>query len=570
MHTTGTVGLNDAVASVKDKADVFALLPSQDKAGLLNACAERIPRYAEMWTSAACVAKRIDPDSNTAAEEWLGGPVVAVRYARLLAKSVMEVAKDDVPVLGCKLTGYAPDGLDVEVFPYGLHDSLALSGYSASVRFPRGTNEQDIIGSQASQLRKPGSQRPRKLCVVLGAGNVASIPFADVLSKMFIEGYVVVLKLNPVNEWVGPSLEKMLEPLIAPGFLKIVTGGADVGAFLCEHPDVDAIHVTGAGSTQERIVWGATEEERTRRKNANDPVTGSRVITSELGNVSPVLIVPGAYSNKELATMAWNIASMKANNSGFNCNAAQVIVTAEGWQQRMEFLDLLAYAFADVRTRYAYYPGACDRYTQMIQGYPRGMTIGGGSIAEGYLPWTIIHSLDSGSYTEPLFTTEAFCPILAETSVEGEDAEEFLSKAVTFANMRLPGTLNATLMTPPSLERDRDGSALVECAIQDLRYGTVSVNVWPGVSFGLGTTPWGAAPGGTLKNPESGIGWVHNSFLLEGMEKTILRGPLVPSPKPPWFVNNGNSLAVAKKLLTFERSPSLGKLPGLALAALRG
>ena len=38
------------------------------------------------------------------------------------------------------------------------------------------------------------------LSVILGAGNVASIPPMDVANKMFVEGIVCVLKMNPVNE----------------------------------------------------------------------------------------------------------------------------------------------------------------------------------------------------------------------------------------------------------------------------------------------------------------------------------------------------------------------------------
>ena len=48
----------------------------------------------------------------------------------------------------------------------------------------------------------------------------------DALYKMFVEGMVCVLKMNPVNEYLGPYLERALEPLIARGYLRIVYGGA--------------------------------------------------------------------------------------------------------------------------------------------------------------------------------------------------------------------------------------------------------------------------------------------------------------------------------------------------------
>ena len=67
----------------------------------------------------------------------------------------------------------------------------------------------------------PGRHEGR-VCLVLGGGNVSSIPAMDALYKLFVEGELVLLKMNPVNEWVGPYLERALDPLIKPGFLRVV------------------------------------------------------------------------------------------------------------------------------------------------------------------------------------------------------------------------------------------------------------------------------------------------------------------------------------------------------------
>ena len=42
------------------------------------------------------------------------------------------------------------------------------------------------------------------------------------------------------------------------------------------------------------------------------------------------------------------------------------------------------------------------------------------------------------------------------------------------------------------------------------------------------------------------------------------------TPTPPWFSDHRNLLALGKKLVTFETAPSLGRLVGVALAALKG
>src|SRR5262249_52024164 len=197
--------------------------------------------------------------------------------------------------------------------------------------------------------------------VVLGAGNVASIAPMDVASKLFVEGLVCVLKMNPVNEWVGPFLERALQPLISRGYLRVVYGGAEVGSGLVYQPGVADVHIRGCDRTHDLIVWGPPGPERDRRIAGRDPLL-KIPISSELGNVSPVAIVPHAYSDAELAFQARNVVSMVFNNASFNCNAAKMVITAKGWPQRQRFLDLVAQGLSAAPTRQAYYPRAFDPY----------------------------------------------------------------------------------------------------------------------------------------------------------------------------------------------------------------
>src|SRR4030095_14651072 len=95
-----------------------------------------------------------------------------------------------------------------------------------------------------------------KLSLILGAGNVSSIPIMDVLAKMFIDGHVCVLKMNPVNEWVGPFIERILAPMVERNFVRVVYGGGDVGEYLCQHPGVEDLHITGSDKTHDLIDLG--------------------------------------------------------------------------------------------------------------------------------------------------------------------------------------------------------------------------------------------------------------------------------------------------------------------------
>jgi hypothetical protein len=63
---------------------------------------------------------------------------------------------------------------------------------------------------------------------------------------------------------------------------------------------------------------------------------------------------------------------------------------------------------------------------------------------------------------------------------------------------------------------------------------------------------------------------VHNIYLLENFEKTILSGPLINFPKPVWFPSHRNALQVARGLLRLYESPSVFRLPLVGLAAMTG
>ncbi|HBR2663836.1 aldehyde dehydrogenase family protein [Klebsiella pneumoniae] len=115
-----------------------------------------------------------------------------------------------------------------------------------------------------------------------------------------------------------------------------------------------------------------------------------------------------------------------------------------------------------------------------------------------------------------------------------------------------------------------------------LRYGTVAINCWSGVAFLLAPCPWGAFPGHTLDDIQSGRGKVHNSFMLEKTERTVIEAPFRPFPRslwhgeltlmplPPWFITHRGQEAVAQRLVDFYHRPRWRKLPALLWRALRG
>ncbi|MEC9398809.1 MAG: aldehyde dehydrogenase, partial [Myxococcota bacterium] len=76
--------------------------------------------------------------------------------------------------------------------------------------------------------------------------------------------------------------------------------------------------------------------------------------------------------------------------------------------------------------------------------------------------------------------------------------------------------------------------------------------------------------GHTFDDIQSGIGVVHNAFLFDRPQKSVIRGPFRMFPKPPWFVTNKNTHQIAPRLVDFEMEQSVKNLARIMWHAVRG
>ena len=280
-----------------------------------------------------------------------------------------------------------------------------------------------------------------------------------------------------------------------------------------------------------------------------------------------MIVVPGPYGEKELRYQAEDIAGTNTANGSFNCNAARVVVTPRGSNERKQILAGLESVFAATPPRTAYYPGSRARWEELTRERKNARTFGQPS--NNTLPWAIL-PLDANDKNERAFREEYFCPVLSETEVGSSDPLEFLDAAVNFADERLWGTLSATLVVHPKTMKDKRIGEAVENAIAKLRFGTIGVNAWPGMSFAFGTPPWGPYPGSTQKDIQSGSGFVHNTPMLEGIEKAVLRYPLTTFPKPAYFPSHRTVDTLMERMTGLEEKQSFAKVPAVLAAAMRG
>lgn len=533
----------------------------QERIAILDEIRHDMERVSARWVQASLKAKGLSPAAPEAGDEWAMTAIV-FRLIRLLRKSLVDIERDGRPQLP-EQPSRRPDGqVVVSVYPDELTDKILFRGFSAEVWIEPGVELDDVLKNQAAIYQD--KDHPGKVALVLAAGNVSSLGPTDFLHKLFQEDQVVIVKMNPVNDYLGVLIETGFQALIKRGFLRLVYGGVETAQYLIQHELVEEIHMTGSDRTHDIIVFGPGEEGRQNKANRT-PIMTKR-FTSELGSITPLIIIPGPWTEDDINYQAHNLANMIMINAGFNCITPRVLIHHAGWSQRRILNKRIADVFEQINTRRAFYPGAAERHAAFIDIHPEAAQFG--DRREDRLPWTFIHDVDPSNKDDIAFNTEAFCSIVAETALDAINIYEYIQKAVAFANETLWGTLVASIIVHPETMQNPQVAAEIEQAIADLRYGTVCVNTWGGFAYFVGVTTWGGYPGSSIYDVQSGIGAVNNTFMLPQPQKSVIRAPFKQIPNPA-SAENTNFHNFAREFLYYEAQPSLLRLAYVAKEALR-
>lgn len=542
------------IEALRTGARVWSRLTLGQRITLLDRVRVSVGVVAEEWADTAATSKGLGPGHPLRGEEWMSGPYAVLGALDGYLRTLRRLARGGSPLDGVRLDA-APGGrIRAHVYPATGTDRLMLSGFAGEIWL-----RPDVTAAEAVRRAGLGQLHPDAdagVGLVLGAGNITSIPVLDVLYELLADNRVSLLKVNPTQDALVPVFERALAPLIEPGFLRIVRGGGEVGAYLTGNGAFEHVHITGSAVTFDAIVWGsggaATRRRREGRPRLKTP------ITAELGGVSPIIVVPGRWTDADLRYQAEHIVTMRLHNSGHNCIAGQVVLLSADWAQREQFLAALRDAYAAAPERPVWYPRSDEKLADADADYPDAERAGDGSRR--------LVELGPGEDASAVETTEYFAPVLGVVELPGL-GQEFLDTAVAHANDHLAGTLGANVLIDPVTEAALgDG---FDRAIADLRYGGIAINTWTGVVFATPVLSWGAFPGGTLDDVGSGIGVVHNTSLLADVERSVLRGPFRPFPraltggrftvlpKPPWFVSSRTATAVGEGLTRYliDRNP---------------
>jgi hypothetical protein len=283
--------------------------------------------------------------------------------------------------------------------------------------------------------------------------------------------------------------------------------------------------------------------------------------------VSPVIVVPGAWSARDLSYQAAHVASMLVNNAGFNCLTPRVVVTWKHWSQREAFLNELECVLSAIPTRVAYYPGAHERHARFVAAHDDVRLLGGDE--GGRLPWTVLRGIDAADHRDLALNVEAFCSLTAETALDTVTPDQFVDAAVELCNDVLWGSLSATILAHPDQLVDPLVGSRIDAAVASLRYGAIGLNLWHAMAFAFATTTWGAYPGHPATDIQSGTGVVGNALMFDRPQKSVVTGPFRVSPVPATFVTSRAAVRLPRKFVSFVLDPGPAKLPGLVGAALR-
>lgn len=495
-------------------------------ARLLAACRRSVARAAEGWVEASVAAKGWQTLPPARAEEWASGPLPVARFLHLLHDLQLSLAAGRMPRLHRLAPASVPSWSALPA--PGLFDPLLLAGYRAT-----------LVGDEATQQVEPA--RRGGVALVLGAGNVTATPLLDVLHQVFLEGRAVLLKLSPLHRDLAPHFASALAPLVETNLLVLCHGDAVLGQRLAHEAAISAVHLTGSSTT-----WAQLR---------GDAFLQQKHLTAEVGCCTPALIVPGRWRTSELRHTAHQLAAFVAMNGGATCLAPRVLLTARHWRQRDAFLQCVREALATHPARTPFHPTTRGHFER---------SLGTASLSESLAP-TLGGELELPR-DEVLLRSEPFAPVLRELPLDGDDPSSWLDRATGCVRDRFYGALSAYVWVPPTLRGQHRQT--IDAAIARLPHGTVAINTWTGLGFGLGTTPWGAPPGAS---PEHGAGWTRGTLCLQPVHRTVLEAPFRPRPLPPWLPAHRRSEATLRTLCQFYVEPSpwrLLKTIALGLASL--
>ena len=536
------------ITTLRTKSKEFNSISNVQLASMLEETISNIKEVAFFWAT-ICSDNKGTTKTPAEGEEWLGGPFASVLATQYYIKSLT----NDDDLVEKK---YNSEENSYKVFPNSFTERITFPFIDAKVIFNKSMSFEDINKYRGFSKRYDIDP---SITLVLGAGNFSSIPYLDVLYHLITRKSVILLKLNPVNEYLKPVFEKVFQSFIERGYIIVTTGNIDESKYMANHPGINHIHLTGSDKTFEDIVYGRELTEKERKSKSLSKIN-NKPITSELGNVTPIIIHPGKWSTSDIKYQARKIVTAKLNNNGFNCIAAQVVVLPDGWGQTETLIKFVKHYMSKAKERKAYYPESIERLEKLEKdkGYERVNAL---SCVTPHLTREI------KAYSK-FEINEVWSSTIYFKKIEYTSVEDFANKAIDYCNDELWGNLGVSVIIK---DHDRKfNNHITNLYVDNLNYGTVAINEWAAIGYIIPQLPWGGFPGNRDNDIQSGQSVVHNSMLFESPLKGVVNTKFRISRiiDPPWFVTNKKARRLFKNLTYYQIHNSNINFLKLIFAAL--
>ena len=536
------------ITTLRTKSKEFNSISNVQLASMLEETISNIKEVAFFWAT-ICSDNKGTTKTPAEGEEWLGGPFASVLATQYYIKSLT----NDDDLVEKK---YNSEENSYKVFPNSFTERITFPFIDAKVIFNKSMSFEDINKYRGFSKRYDIDP---SITLVLGAGNFSSIPYLDVLYHLITRKSVILLKLNPVNEYLKPVFEKVFQSFIERGYIIVTTGNIDESKYMANHPGISNIHLTGSDKTFEDIVYGRELTEKERKSKSLSKIN-NKPITSELGNVTPIIIHPGKWSTSDIKYQARKIVTAKLNNNGFNCIAAQVVVLPDGWGQTDTLIKFVKHYMSKAKERKAYYPESIERLEKLEKdkGYER----------VNALTCVTPHLTREIKAYSKFEIDEVWSSTIYFKKIEYTSIEDFANKAIDYCNDELWGNLGVSVIIK---DHDRKfNKHITNTYIDKLNYGTVAINEWAAIGYIIPQLPWGGFPGNRENDIQSGQSVVHNSMLFESPLKGVVNTKFRISRiiDPPWFVTNKKARRLFRNLTYYQINNSNINFLKLIFAAL--
>ncbi len=536
------------ITTLRTNSKEFNNISDIQLSSMLENVISNINEVAYFW-STVCSDNKGTTKTPAEGEEWLGGPFAAVLATQYYIETLQ--SNDDL-----SSNSYNKEENSYKVFPNKFIEKITFPFINAKVYFNKSMSFEDINKFRGFSKR---FDIDPSITLVLGAGNFSSIPYLDVLYHLITRRSVILLKLNPVNEYLKPVFEKVFQNFIERGYLIITTGNIEESKYMATHTGVNHIHLTGSDKTFEEIVYGRELNDK-EKKLKNISKVNTKPITSELGNVTPFIIHPGKWSTSDIKYQARKIVTGKLNNNGFNCIAAQVVVLPDGWGQTETLIKYIKFYMNKAKDRKAYYPDSIERLNKLEKdkSYER----------VNKLSCVTPHLTREIKAYNKYELDEVWSSALYFKKIEYASPEDYSLKAIQYCNEELWGNLGVSVIMKH--HRKKHNRHILENYIEKLNYGTVAINEWAAIGYIIPQLPWGGYPGNKDNDIQSGQSVVHNTFLFESPLKGVVDTKFRISRliDPPWYITNRKSRRLFKNLTYFQINNSVINFLKVGFSAL--